>query len=734
MRVAYLVNQYPHVSHTFIRREIAALEAAGTAVERFSIRPSAEELVDPADREERRRTEVLLDGGAIGLLLALAATAVRRPLPWLRTVGAALRLGRRSGRGVLRHLAYLAEACVLVRRLRGRGVRHLHAHFGTNSAAVAMLACLLGGPPYSFTVHGPEEFDAPESISLREKVARSAGAVVVSDFGRGQLLRWAAPEDWAKVRVVRCGLDGAFLSAGPRELPEAPRLVCVGRLAGQKGQLLLLEALALVAADGIDFEMTLAGDGPLRPALEESARRLGLGERVRITGWLGGEAVRRELLGARLMVLPSFAEGLPVVLMEALALGRPVVTTYVAGIPELVENGVNGWLVPAGSATALAAALAEALRAPTETLTRMGRAGAARVAALHDVSRETAKLAEMFQAVAADHEAALAAPLGGRNGRAPPQRKRLSFAGLLQEPPNEHSLGHSPLAGRGRRARPGYRPARGDLGRPIRRPAARPGRAGRPAALRRACARPRRRGGSRPDHPGAPAAAGAGRPCRGRRRQLRRPDGGRGPRRRATVVERHDPARRGKGFALDHGVRFLEQDPPDVVVIVDADCVVQEGALVRLVYEAAATGRPIQAAYLMAPPAGAGYREQVSAFAFRYKNLIRPLGLRRLGLPCLLTGTGMAFPWPLLRDAVLADGNIVEDMQLGLDLAAAGRPPRFCPEAGCAVSFPPKEKRPRPSGPAGNTGTCGPCCGRRRGSRRPPSCGVGPTCSGWCWS
>jgi cellulose synthase/poly-beta-1,6-N-acetylglucosamine synthase-like glycosyltransferase len=156
----------------------------------------------------------------------------------------------------------------------------------------------------------------------------------------------------------------------------------------------------------------------------------------------------------------------------------------------------------------------------------------------------------------------------------------------------------------------------------------------------------------------------------------------------ATVVERHDAGRRGKGFALDHGVRFLEQDPPDVVVVVDADCLVDEGALTRLVNEAAATGRPVQAAYLMAPPVGAGYRERASAFAFQYKNLVRPLGLWRLGLPCLLTGTGMAFPWALLRGATLAHGNIVEDMQLGLDLAAAGSPPRFCPEARVRSEFP----------------------------------------------
>ena len=419
MRVAYLVNQYPHVSHTFIRREIAALEAEGIAVDRFSIRPSAEQLVDPADQKERLKTEVLLDAGAGGLLLALASTALRSPLSWLLALAAAIRLGRRCGRGVLRHLAYLAEACLLVRRLRGRGVRRLHAHFGTNPAAVAMLASMLGGPPYSFTVHGPEEFDCPEGLSLREKAARSAGVAVVSNFGRSQFLRWAAHEDWSKVRVVRCGLDAAFLAGGPQPVPEAPRLVCVGRLAEQKGQLVLLEALALVAADGIDFEMTLAGDGPLRLALEEQVRILGLEGRVRITGWLDGEAVRREIFNARLMVLPSFAEGLPVVLMEALALGRPVVTTYVAGIPELVENGANGWLVPAGSAAALAAALATALRTPTETLTRMGRAGAHRVAALHDASREASKLAEMFRTTALDVEPLTITSLGVRSACAP---------------------------------------------------------------------------------------------------------------------------------------------------------------------------------------------------------------------------------------------------------------------------------------------------------------------------
>jgi glycosyltransferase involved in cell wall biosynthesis len=172
--------------------------------------------------------------------------------------------------------------------------------------------------------------------------------------------------------------------------------VCVGRLTEQKGQLLLLDALAELEREGTPFELVLAGDGPMRPLIEEQFRLLGLEKRVRITGWLSNEDVRREIEAARALVLPSFAEGLPVVLMEALALGRPVVSTYVAGIPELVEPGVNGWLVPAGSAAALAAALRELLQASPDTLERLGRAGAAKAAAAHDAAREAAKLAALL--------------------------------------------------------------------------------------------------------------------------------------------------------------------------------------------------------------------------------------------------------------------------------------------------------------------------------------------------
>jgi glycosyltransferase involved in cell wall biosynthesis len=398
VRIAYLVNQYPRTSHSFIRREIHALEELGFEVLRFSQRPLRERLASEEDAVEARRTRAILDEGWLRHLLLTAATALGSPRRFLRALGLAVRIGWRSERGVLRHLAYLAEACVLLGWVREACVDHVHAHFGTNSTSVALLCDALGGPPYSFTVHGPEEFDKPSFISLGEKIRRARFVVAISSFGRSQLWRWSPHPEWHKIHVVRCGVSEDLLRAHRTPVPSAPRLVCVARLSEQKGHLLLLEAAARVVAEGIPLELVLAGDGPIRADLEAFVRRAGLEDRVRFAGWMGGSQVRDAILGARALVLPSFAEGLPVVLMEALALRRPVITTAVAGIPELVETGVTGWLVPAGAVEALAQAMKAALAADPADLERMGAAGAARVARDHDAGNEARKLAELFRA------------------------------------------------------------------------------------------------------------------------------------------------------------------------------------------------------------------------------------------------------------------------------------------------------------------------------------------------
>ena len=395
-KIAYLINQYPMASQTFIRREIAALEAAGTPVQRYAVRGWDTPLVDPADQAEAAKTRRILDGGVGRLLGAFLRAAIRAPRRFSRALSAAVRLGRMSDRGAAIHLVYLAEACVLCDWAKRDQIDHLHVHFGTNSTAVAMLCRLLGGPPYSFTVHGPEEFDRPVSLSLAEKTRHAAFVVCICSFGRSQLWRWAEFGDWGKVHVVHCGLDEYYLASAPTPPPSAARLVNIGRLSEQKGQLVLVEAAARLRAEGRDFEIVIIGGGPFQQAIEQRIQQLHLEAQIKLAGWLSGSKVREHLLNSRGLVLPSFAEGLPVVIMESLALGRPVISTYVAGIPELVQPGETGWIVPAGDIEQLAAAMAAMLDAPIEELHQMGRAGAERVARDHNVALEARKLRELI--------------------------------------------------------------------------------------------------------------------------------------------------------------------------------------------------------------------------------------------------------------------------------------------------------------------------------------------------
>ena len=398
MTVAYLVNQYPKVSHTFVRREILALERRGITVKRFAMRGWDQPVADPQDELERSRTRYLLRHGAAALIGATLRTLFAAPRRFLAALSLAVRMGRHADRALAYHLVYLAEACCVLGWLRRAGATHVHAHFGTNGAEVAMLVRELGGPTYSFTVHGPEEFDKAGLLKLGEKAARAKFVVAISSYGRSQLYRWVPLAAWPAIRVVHCGLEPGFHAGIDRPAPASPRLVCVGRLCEQKGQLLLLEAVHGLVIQGTPCELVLAGDGEMRADLEAAIDRLGLHRHVRITGWIGSDQVRDEILAARALVLASFAEGLPVVLMEAMALGRPVVSTFVAGIPELVRDGESGWLVPAGDARALQAALASCLAAMPEQLDAMGRRGRARVLARHDIDESASRLAALFAA------------------------------------------------------------------------------------------------------------------------------------------------------------------------------------------------------------------------------------------------------------------------------------------------------------------------------------------------
>ena len=398
MKLAYFINQYPKVSHSFIRREILALEDMGYEVERFALQSDEGELVDPVDQDEFKKTAYILSESKLNLVLLGGTTFVKQPYRFAKALLIAIKMGFRSDRGVLKQIAYLLESCTLLKWQKDKGIQHIHAHFGTNPTAVVMFAHLLGGAKYSFTVHGPEEFDKPEFISIAEKIKHSCFVVAISSYGRSQLFRWISLDQWDKVKVVHCGLDQSFLADSQHKKPNlSNQIVCVGRLCEQKGQLLLLESMRSLRDEGIDCTLILAGDGPMREEVELRIATFNLSDRVEITGWISSQQVKELIVESRGLVLPSFAEGLPVVIMEALALYRPVITTYVAGIPELVKNDENGWIIPAGDNGALTESIKSLLKADSKTLSRLGENGHDAVNKQHNIEIEAAKLSNLFK-------------------------------------------------------------------------------------------------------------------------------------------------------------------------------------------------------------------------------------------------------------------------------------------------------------------------------------------------
>ncbi|MEE4208385.1 MAG: glycosyltransferase [Parvularcula sp.] len=346
---------------------------------------------------------VLLRLGAVRLLVEAALVLVARPVRSLLAFKIAFAGGDWRPSNIIRRAAYLIEGAALARRLKAESIDHLHAHFGTNPAMVARLASILSGIPYSFTVHGPDEFDAPVQLDLRGKIADCSFCVAISSFGRSQLMRWSSFEDWSKIEIIRCGVDASFLHR-PKgtPIPEPPRLCTIARLSAQKGVPLLLEAASSLKCEGRTFSLTIIGDGEMREEVERLIENQGLEDCVRLTGLASSDEVVEHLLASRAMVLPSFAEGLPVVIMEALALSRPVIVSAIAGTPELVDHQC-GWLVPAGSVDKLVEALRGALDASVSELEAMGEAGRGRVAEMHDSGVNGQQLNALFLKSAGVH-------------------------------------------------------------------------------------------------------------------------------------------------------------------------------------------------------------------------------------------------------------------------------------------------------------------------------------------
>ena len=393
-KIAYLTGEYPRATDTFIQREVAALRAHGHEVLTCSIRQTGvEHLVGDEQRVEAANTfYVLKHAKRLGRLAkAHIGWMTRKPGAYLRALKLAVSTSPGGLKALLYQLFYFAEAGVLADEMHRQNVRHLHNHIAKSSCSVAMIASEMSGIPYSFTLHGPDIFFAPDHWRLDKKIETARFVACISHFCRAQAMAFSATEQWRKLHIVHCGVDPDLYAGAPAG---GKKMLFVGRLAAVKGMPILLDAMKRLPKD---VTLTVIGDGPDRKALEEQAAPFR--ERVQFLGYQSQSEVAEALKSHDIFVLPSFAEGVPVVLMEAMAAARPVITTRIAGVPELVENGKAGILVPAGDTDALRDAI-DGLSGDIALQQAMGQAGRAKVCAEYRAFEEAKWLSDLIESYA----------------------------------------------------------------------------------------------------------------------------------------------------------------------------------------------------------------------------------------------------------------------------------------------------------------------------------------------
>lgn len=388
--ITYLSSEYPAVSHTFILREVLALRKLGVSIETASIRmPINQAALDDAAHAELQRTfyikKRLLSHG----VQSTARCFFKRPYATLKAFCQSLRLGGFKGP------AYFLEALVLLDWMRQNKSEHIHVHFANAAASVANIASCTGLCTYSVSVHGPDVFDNVHGISLPRKLQDACFVRSISHYCTAQMRRWIAPGSWSKLHIVRCGVPKASLELAPKRA-SVPQVLCVGRLCAAKGQHQLLQASKRLHELGLSHHLTLVGAGPDEASLRDKARKLGIEQQVTFTGALGQDRVQRLYSQADLFVLPSYAEGVPVVLMEAMARGLPVVSTRITGIPELVEDKKTGLLVTPADDDELVNAL-QTLLADHNQRQELGAAARNFVAEKFCIDGQSERLAQLFE-------------------------------------------------------------------------------------------------------------------------------------------------------------------------------------------------------------------------------------------------------------------------------------------------------------------------------------------------
>lgn len=368
MRIAYFTSVYPRATDTFIQREVVQLRASGHEVFTSALRqPEGVNNVSELVISERKNTSYLLPANPLKLIILNLRMLSTAPAKYLSTLRLAFATRRPGIKGTLYQLFYFQEALLLAEHLKKNSIQHMHNHFGDSSGSVAMLASRLSGVGYSITFHGPHIFFEPTLWALREKVKYSKFIVCISNYCKSQMMLFSDVEDLDKLKIVHCGIDlnsYTIKNASENKAMDIIKLLYVGRLAVEKGVPVLLRSLIALKNEGYRFHLTLLGDGPERASLEADVKANGLDGMVYFGGFSSQETVRNTLQESDVFVLPSFAEGVPVSLMEAMACGVPVIATNVGGVTELIEHGLSGLVVAPSDEVALKKAISSYIDNP----------------------------------------------------------------------------------------------------------------------------------------------------------------------------------------------------------------------------------------------------------------------------------------------------------------------------------------------------------------------------------
>ncbi len=399
IRMAYVVCQYPMLSMTFVIREVLQLRKLDFHIDVASLHAPDRKLKELTENEadEASKAYYVIAHGVVGALRAFVNTIVNYPSGFFRGWKKAFALAGLDIIRLLHNLVYLTEALMIGVWMEKRNQKHLHAHLGSNAATVAMFVKEVFGFNISITVHGPDEFYDAERQYLTEKIIKSDFICCISHFARSQMAKLSPYAHWHKFEVVRLGVDPKIFT--PRAFvknPEVFEVICVGRLCPSKGQHVLVDAVKKLVEQGREIRLRIVGDGEDRNSLELQVQKLGLQNQVVFEGAVNQNYICALYARADVFSIPSFAEGLPVVLMEAMSMEIPCVTTRIAGIPELIRNGKDGLLVAASDVDGIAEAIAR-LMDDSKLRYRLGKQARKRVIEYYNLQRNVKQLAEVFR-------------------------------------------------------------------------------------------------------------------------------------------------------------------------------------------------------------------------------------------------------------------------------------------------------------------------------------------------